>query len=121
MAKKPDPSVAIGLVLDSGRAINTAELAEELISAFGGAREFARSYHVEFVGCKAGTIARTKMLDGVLRVVSAAGAQNKGVRSASDPSGMTDEELMAEMGKILVARGVIPGATNATSEEATAG
>jgi hypothetical protein len=109
MAKR-EPTEALGVVLDAGRAINTAELAEELIAAFGGSRKFAHQYHLEFEGCKAGGIARTKMLDGVLRVVTAAGSQNKGKMGAGDPTGMSDEELLAELAKLLAGRGIIHAA-----------
>jgi hypothetical protein len=118
MAKR-DPTDAIKLVLDSGRAVNTADLAEELISAFGGSKKFAGQYKLEFDGAKAGSISRSKMLDGVLRVVTAAGSQNKG-KSAGDPSGMSDDELMGEIGRMLAARG-IGAKTDGEPEKAAAG
>lgn len=114
MAKK-SPVEVLAPILDSGRGINTAELAEEMIAAFGGARKFSQSYYTEFEGCKVGGIARTKMLDGVLRVVTAAGSQNKG-RNMGDPSNMSDEDLMAELGRLLVERGVIRGKADAEGE-----
>lgn len=115
---KTDPSVAIKLVLDSGRAVNTADLAEELISAFGGSREFAQEYYLEFKSAKLGSISKSKMLDGVLRIVAAAGSQNKG-KGGGDPSGMSEEELLNEIGRMLAARGI--GATNGPPEKAAAG
>lgn len=107
---KRKPSEAINAFLKSGRGINVAELAEELISAFGGSREFARTYHTEFKeGTKPGGIARSKMLDGVLRIITAAGAQNKGQKG--DVSVLSDEELSEELCRLLRKQGLeIPDA-----------
>jgi hypothetical protein len=117
MAKR-DPVEAIKLVLDSGRAVNTADLAEELISAFGGSKKFAQSYKTEFDGAKGGSISRSKMLDGVLRVITAAGAQNKGAKGAGDPAAMSDEELLAEVARMLAARGI--GAADGAPQKTSA-
>src|SRR6184192_3142558 len=90
----------IGTLIDAGRGINVIELAEELIAAFGGARAFAATYHTEFAtGTKPGSISRSKMLDGVLRIISSATQANKG--KEKDITGLSDEELADEMLRLL--------------------
>lgn len=61
----------------SRRRLDVTELAAELMEAFGGAREFAAKYTQEFSQAKPGSISRSKMLDGLLKVVMSAAAHDK--------------------------------------------
>jgi hypothetical protein len=78
-------------VVAAGKAVNVAELAEELIQAFGGARKFAARYYHEYRAAKAGTISRSRMLEGVLRTISISSAQTKAAQR--DEGSLTDSEL----------------------------
>src|SRR5437588_5900198 len=98
------PSEALDAVVQAGKSIDVGELAEELLAAFGGARSFAHSYHHEFAeGSKAGSISRSKMLDGVLRIVAQATTANKGKDNVTS---MSDDDLADEIVRLLAQRGV---------------
>lgn len=81
-------------IIAAGRALKVGDLAEELISAIGGTKEFAKLYAEELkTGTKPGSVARARMLDGVLRIVGQASSQNKGMERPEDQ--LTDAELHA--------------------------
>lgn len=82
---------AIKAVVQGGRAVNVAELAEELISAFGGPRYFSKRFFREFKGARVGSVVRAKMLESVLRVIANSSAQNKDLRKSE--SDLSDQEL----------------------------
>jgi len=100
--QKRKASEAIDPILKAGKALKVGDLAEELISAIGGTAEFARLYAEELQdGTKPGSVARARMLDGILRLVTNASAQNKSMARTEDE--MEDEEL-AEIARELLER-----------------
>ncbi len=99
-ARRKKASEALDPILRAGKAVNVAELAEHLISALGGTPAFAALYAEEVMkGTKPGTVSRARMLDGVLRVVGQASAQQKGKQV--DEGEMSDEELAAVATELL--------------------
>lgn len=82
---------AVDAVLDAGTSINVTELAQELISALGGIRAFAKTYVDELTKMKAGTIGKAKMMDAVLRIVTSSSTINKD--RGKDAGGMSEQEL----------------------------
>jgi hypothetical protein len=100
--QKRKASEALDPILKAGKALKVGDLAEELISAIGGTAEFARLYAKELQdGTKPGSVARARMLDGILRLVTNASAQNKSMARTEDE--MEDEEL-AEIARELLGR-----------------
>jgi len=89
--KKPSVDAVLKAIRDSGRALDTSELATELLKAFGGAQEFAASFRQEFNDAPAGGIAKVKMLESVLRIVGQAAAKNK--EALANLQDFTDDEL----------------------------
>lgn len=115
-AKKPKTTAADALapILAAGKEISVAELAEELVAQAGGAKEFAKLYMTELKqGTKQGSVARARMLDGILKIVTSASAQNKGQGKTEDQ--MTDEELRATARR-LIEKGQSPAAPPSSGE-----
>lgn len=112
MAKRK-PSEALDAILASGKAINVADLAEHLIDAIGGTQEFARLYVDELKAARG--IAKSKMLEGVMRIVNQASQGQK----TGDPSDMSDAELRAELLRFLEANGLNEEASNAPPQTAS--
>ena len=107
---KPSPSEALAPILGAGKEISVSELAEELIAEAGGAKSFAKLYIQEMRnGTKEGSVARARMLDGILKIVTSSSAQNKGQGKTEDQ--MSEEELQA------VARTLLRKRTPAPAEE----
>lgn len=101
-AKKPKQTASEALmpILASGKDISVGELAEELIAEAGGAKEFARLYIKELKqGTKEGSVARARMLDGILKIVTSSSAQNKGQGRTEDQ--MSEEELALTAKRLL--------------------
>lgn len=91
--QKRKASEALDPILKAGKALKVGDLAEELISAIGGTAAFAKLYADEIkVGTKPGSVSRARMLDGVLRIVTSASAQNKSLGKNEDE--MDDQELL---------------------------
>lgn len=73
---------------------HSSELLETLMEYFGGVRGFANAYMKQFYDSPVGGAFRTKMLDGVMRLVQ----NNTAMGGAKKPFDlMTDEELEAEI------------------------
>jgi DNA-directed RNA polymerase subunit RPC12/RpoP len=73
---------------------HSAELLEVLMEYFGGVRGFANCYMKQYLDSSAGGAFRTKMLEGVVRLVTA----NTAMGGAKKPLElMTEEELEAEL------------------------
>lgn len=89
MSKRRKPSEVIKVAEKAQQRLDVAELAHELMSAFGGAREFATSYFREFDEAPCGSIAKAKLMEGVLRIVVMANAK----KGSDDETNLTDEEL----------------------------
>src|SRR6187399_1681454 len=100
MKTKLNPAVALNALLHAPRSVTTGELADHLIAEMGGIKEFARSYVAEVNANKSGGVAKARLLDGVLRLVTNASAQKKG-QLEDDGAGLTDEELHAEAARVL--------------------
>lgn len=103
-AKKPQKQkLSVDAVLqairDAGRALDTSELATELLTAFGGAKEFAVTFRQEFADANAGSIAKVKMLESVLRIVGQAAAKNQSV--LANLSEFTDDELASMLNRVV--------------------
>lgn len=103
---KRNPSEAVKPLLEAGKAINLGELAEELMGAFGGPKVFATTYHKEFTESRT-AMARSKMLDGVLRIITQATARATG--KGDDIASLTDDELSAFVVDLLKQRGLEAG------------
>ena len=73
------------------RSLDLSELGTELLSAFGGAKEFAANYHKDYSECEAGSGARIKMAQGVLSLLVSVSAQMKSVGTTEEH--MTDEDI----------------------------
>lgn len=87
-------SEALAPILEAGRALKVADLAEELVSAIGGTAAFAKLYASELTeGTKPGSVSRARMLDGILRIVAQSSAQQKGMERPEDQ--LSDAELQA--------------------------
>lgn len=90
-----------------------ATLAAELLDAFGGPAQLAKSYKAEFTHGKEGGMARQRMLEGILRIVSQASAQQQ-----EAPIGdMTEADLQAQLLAILERRGLVSTENNGSGEE----
>ena len=73
---------------------HSSELLEVLMEYFGGVRGFANAFLKQFYDSPVGGAFRTKMLDGVLRLI----VNNTAMGGAKKPFDlMTDEELEAEV------------------------
>jgi hypothetical protein len=98
--QKRKASEALDPILKAGKALKVGDLAEELISAIGGTAAFAKLYAEEITGgTKPGSVSRARMLDGVLRIVTNASAQNKSLARTEDE--MDDDELLAIASELL--------------------
>lgn len=89
MANLPKPSEVIGLLNDAERVVDVGDIAKDLLQAFGGSREFANRYKTEFDNAMGGSMARCKMLEGVLRAITQ--ASNR--LPETDPEKMSDADL----------------------------
>jgi hypothetical protein len=78
-----------------------ADLASELLDAFGGCSKLAIAYKKEFDAAPAGGMARQRLLEGAVRVVSQASAQLKD-REPVDT--LSDAELKEHLLAILNSR-----------------
>lgn len=94
MRQKRKAADALLPILTAGKAINVAELAEELIHAMGGVREFAALYIKELKETKPGGIAKARMLEGVMRIVTSASVQAKGSKKAEDEMSVSELEAV---------------------------
>ncbi len=69
-----------------------SELLEEMMEVWGGPAAFCQTYHTEFMASKAGGMARTRMLDAVIRLFISHTASQKGVGGPGTGE-VSDEEL----------------------------
>ncbi len=102
MAKKKTalkPSETLNVLLDEVSGPTVGDLAAELISAMGGTRSFALEYVKELRSSAVKGVAKAKMLEGIMRIVTASSAQNKG--NERDESAMSDDELREEAMRLL--------------------
>ena len=91
-----DPRVAddvdkilTNIARDRKRVPNLADIVEQLIDQWGGARQFASSYYTEYK--KASSVSfRGRMLESILRLMQVYAAQ---AGPQEEISGLTDEEL----------------------------
>lgn len=88
---KPTTNAILAAIRDAGKSLNVGELANELLKAFGGAAEFASRFRAEYDDAKEGSIAKTKMLECVTRIVSTASARHKD--ALDDLSQFSDADL----------------------------
>ncbi len=95
--KKHAPSEVVDILRQGSGKVTVTELAEVLMAEVGGPREFARKYAAELDAAPAGGMARTKMLDGIMRVVSQATAKNPD----DNLDDMTEEQLEAEINRLM--------------------
>lgn len=103
MAREPKTSAAgvLSAVNEADRDLDINRLAEQALDAFGGSEEFFQKLYREYSGDKTSSIARTKMLESVLRLLTAAAAKKP---PAGDTAGMTDEELEAALARLIQKR-----------------
>jgi hypothetical protein len=98
-------SEALDPILKAGRSISVGDLAEELVSALGGAKNFAAMYAKELqTGTKPGSVSRAKMLDGVMRIVTSSSSQNRG--KEVDDTQLDDDELNEVVSGLLGRAGI---------------
>jgi DNA-nicking Smr family endonuclease len=98
--KKPGvkPSQVLAAVNDAGSDLDIQRLAEELLDAFGGAKAFGLLLKQEYDSDASTSIARANILQSVLRVITQAANKRTGQQ---DLSGLTQEELEAQVGRLL--------------------
>ena len=104
MPRKAKPSEVLALAEGARKSLDVAELAHALLSEFGGIGEFAAAYVAEYKIAKAGTVAKAKMLESVLRMVSWASSRDQG---GDDAGSLTDDELDQEIAAAARAAGIV--------------
>jgi hypothetical protein len=97
--KAPKPSEVLPILLADTKGVSVGDLAEHLIAAIGGVKAFAELYVREMKSPGVKGVARARMLDGVMRIVTAHSSLNK--KLGDDEHGMTDAELAAEAKSLL--------------------
>lgn len=97
MAGKVKPSEALPILLDAPKSATVDELAQHLVAQCGGVAAFAKEYIKEMRGQKG--VAKARMLDGIMRIVTSSSTLNK--KLASDEHGLSDEELAEEARRLL--------------------
>lgn len=118
MARKASPASILKSIEQSQGKLDMSDLAEKLIEVFGGPGKLAKEYHDSFKDTAAGSTARQKMIEGVLRY--ARDASPKGVED--DVSLLTDEDLERTIHDTLMKAG-LTGASDAegpTTEKSSA-
>ena len=100
----------------AGRGLDLAELAGEMLGAFGGPKEFAGAYHQLYTDAPAG-IAKTKLIEGVLRLLTAASAKQNG---SLDLTGLLDDDLKQLLAELLDKPGVVTDAAPSAELETAA-
>lgn len=99
----PTPSnQLVESLLKDSKSYNVGDLADQIITELGGINGFAKLYAKEINNTDEGSIARARMLDGIMRLVTNASAQRKDL--ARDEADLSDEELVAELSRILAQR-----------------
>ena len=100
MAKAKHPKQTAGEVLhlvnQAKGSIDVGELASELMDAFGGPKALATAYYDEFAMSVG--IAKTKLLEGVLRVLAHAGDKRP---TNLDLTGLTEQDLESALERML--------------------
>jgi hypothetical protein len=104
MAKRK-PSEAIKAVVDAGQPLNVGELAESMVGAFGGPKKLAKLFFDEFNREGTASMARTKMLEAVLRIVTQASAQEAKNKVPGEEE-LSDDELQGEIVRLLTKQGL---------------
>jgi hypothetical protein len=103
MAKeKPTPQGILRSIERSLGNLDMAELAESMIEAFGGKQAIAKEFHEAYKTTTAGSTARQKMLEGMLRLVGQAAPKS----SDEDVTLLTDEDLERTIHLILQKAGM---------------
>lgn len=97
--QKHSVDAVLKAIRDAGRTLDTSELANEMLKSFGGPAEFASTYRAEFEAANAGSIAKVKMLEGVLRIVGQAAAKNRD--ALANLQEFTDDELADMLGQVV--------------------
>jgi hypothetical protein len=104
VAKKPAKAATVlELVEQATGAINVSELAVAMLEEFGGLVQFAREYKKEFDEATPGSISRSKMLEGMMRVINMATPKN----AVSDLSQLEGGDLEKVATSILEKAGVM--------------
>lgn len=100
--KKPaggiKPSQVLTVINEAGRDLNIDLLAEEMLDAFGGAKEFCRLLKTEYDSEGSTSIARSNILQSVVRVVTQAANKKSGT---NDLGGHSTAELEAQLARLL--------------------
>jgi len=82
-----------------GRIPHLQEVLEHLINEWGGAEQFARTYHDEFAHCKS-NMTRSRMMESILRLMQ---TQANLAGPPVDLHDISDEELREAASKIVSA------------------
>ncbi len=109
-----EPTTVLGLITESENAVNVSELAVAMLGEFGGMAQFASAYKAEYDQAKPGSISRSKMLEGVMRLVAMAAPKNHN----ADLGGLGDEDLIRVLGTILTKAGAVDGEAETEIEPA---
>ena len=117
MAKRK-PTEVLDTLVEGSKGLDVGDLAAELMQAFGGPRKFASLYYDEFQATT-GAVSRSKLLEGVLRIVTQASAANKD--RAPGTGGLSDQELMGELVGLLKTQNLVMATPPDAPEEAQAG
>jgi hypothetical protein len=89
-----------------GSRLVVSELLEGMMQVWGGPAEFCKAYHTEFMAAKAGGIARTRMLDSIIRLFITHTANLKGL--GTDMTNLSEDEIKQTLLELLEGRGDAP-------------
>ena len=93
MAKKVSTEKIASKIKGAKSRARIEDLAESIITKFGGLEKFAESYVEDFKAAKMGSVTRARLLDGALKLLQFCGKKDQPT-SIED---FTDDELQAEI------------------------
>lgn len=93
-----DPKELLKVLLQGRNSIPDMEdLTDCILQEFGGFKKFAQELHIQYTACKKTPMAASRMLESVMRLITAVNANRK----ASALDNMSTEEIEAVIVNLL--------------------